>query len=108
MTYKEIEALSPEAYLNPENFTTAMDYAPGREYAAKQYAKGLEIGRASLSVHISCNGVWGATGKDGSSVSSYEGIGYHSATKDLLRGFLDSGCAIDVYRYGVKGATRIK
>ena len=47
---------------------------------------------------ISENGVWGAQLKDGSHLSSYEVLGYHACTADLLRGLLDSGVPIRVYR----------
>jgi hypothetical protein len=99
--YKELNDLKPEAFLVWEAFDTAFDgpYGGG-ERGTEQYQKGLEIGHKSRYVFICCNSTWGARGKDGSQTSSYEGIGYHSCTKWLLRGFLDSGCPVKVYRSG--------
>ncbi len=106
-SYTELEALEPEAYLNPDNFKTGWDNNnPARQ--KQQYDKGLEVGAESEVVFISCNGTWGARGKDNSHTTSYEGIGYHSNTDALLRGFLDSGCKIVVYRYNKRGPTVIK
>lgn len=97
--YTELNALAPEEFLNWEQFTTPFDNANNHAYRKDQYQKGLEIGARSLYVSISCGSTWGASGKDGSSTSSYCGIGYHAGTADLLRGFLDSGVPIKVYRY---------
>jgi len=43
--------------------------------------------------------------KDGSSMTSYEKIGYHANTADLLRGFIDSAVPIKVYRDTTEGIT---
>jgi hypothetical protein len=51
-----------------------------------------------VSVSISVTGTWGATGKDGSTTTSYERIGYHSCTAPLMRGFLDGPAEIVVFR----------
>jgi hypothetical protein len=67
-------------------------------YQSKQYQHGLDIGRNASSVHIAVNSTWSARMKDGASLSSYEGIGYHACTADLLRGFIDSGVRIVVHR----------
>lgn len=61
------------------------------------YQKGLELGKECQKITIATNNVWGASTKDGASISSYEKIGYHSHTEELLRGFWDSGCPIQVY-----------
>lgn len=98
MTYKELSALPPEAYLDPENFRTENDHLPPSKYAKEQHEKGLLTGLRSRQISIAINSVWGAIGLDGSSTSSYEGIGYHSRTAELLQGFLDSGCRIVVHR----------
>ena len=87
--------LQPEDYLHPEKFVTPYD---GTAYATQQYAKGLEIGENYQQVHIATNGVWGAS-KPNESVSSYEIIGYHSCTADLLQGFIDSRCTLIVHRW---------
>jgi hypothetical protein len=99
-TYAHLQALPPGAYLVPENFRTLWDDRnPAR--AAEQYNKGLKIGREAIAfgghVSIACNGTWGAAAAG--SISSYEGIGYHGETAALLRGFIDSGCTIVVYRH---------
>lgn len=101
-TYKELAALSAFAYLSTDNFRTMFDaqhVASGEfGYAARQYKSGLEVGQKSTEIHIAVNSVWSARGKDGGHTSSYEGIGYHACTADLLRGFIDSGCKIIVHR----------
>lgn len=106
-TYEELEALEPEAYLNPGNFLTPWD-ALDSSYSRQQYEKGMRIGQEASTVYIAINGTWSARMKDGSHISSYEGIGYHSGTSALLKGFLDSGCRVSVYRRHLKGETVIK
>jgi len=114
--YAELTALDPHEYLNWQQFETVADSFPEnikRNLAAEQYRRGLDMGKVSTQVHISSNGVWGATqpskyGDGVCSVQSYEGIGYHACTKDLLHGFIDSGVEIVVYRYGKSGATKIQ
>jgi hypothetical protein len=97
MEYHEIEKLPAEAFLNPNNFTTDWDkMSPG--YAEEQYQTGLKYGKECSKITISERGVWGGTLKNGGYLSSYEGIGYHSCTSHLLKGFLDSGVEIHVYR----------
>ena len=119
--YEELNALPPSAFLNWENFGTPFD-VPGDDYAQKQYAKGLEIGRKSKmcgprlfgergqgAVYIRADGTWAAdtpptfsSGTMAGFCSSYEGIGYHRATADLLHGFIDSGARIVVSRWWAK------
>lgn len=98
-TYAELNALPPEAFLDPNNFKTGYDTLPPREYAQQQYEKGLKISNESTEVGISANGTWYACGIDGSYTSSYEGCGYHACTADLLRGFLSGTAKFVVYRY---------
>jgi hypothetical protein len=108
-SYAELQALAPTEYLNWQQFETLFDSWPcNAKLAAEQYRRGLDLGKVSIQVHISSNGVWGATqpskyGEGMCHVQSYEGIGYHAGTKDLLHGFIDSGVEIVVYRYGQKG-----
>lgn len=91
------EDMSASDYLNPQLFTTGFDDAS--PYGAdEQYRKGLAIGSASEEVVIAVNSTWSARGLDGSSTTSYEKIGFHANTADLLRGFIDSGCQIRVWR----------
>lgn len=110
MTYAELEKLPAEAYLNPDNFKTAMDSLPEKGYAEKQYQHGLQVGREANLIWINARSVWGADLKNGGMCSSSEGIGYHSCTSDLLRGFLDSGTPIQVSRWNGDNyvETRIK
>lgn len=96
-------------YLVPANFVTGWDadgatMQDGRsrqEYADSQYATGLDYGRQCrgggyILIHLD-NGRWLAQLTRGAFVSSYECIGLHANTAELLRGFLDSGCEIRVY-----------
>lgn len=102
-TYEILNALPPESFLNPDNFDTKYD---SQAYGLEQYQNGFEIGKESKYVVISANSTWFAKNKNGGSTHSYEGIGYHANTKDLLRGFLDSGCKVIVYRLTDKGITK--
>ena len=103
MNYKELSAIPPETYLHPEKFQTVTDSLPPSKYAQEQHQKGLLTGLHAREITVSCSSVWGATMLDGGALSSYEGIGYHSRTAELLQGFLDSGCKIVVYRHGPLG-----
>lgn len=98
ISYSILNSLPAEAFLLASNFGQPTPEVEPTGYAKEQYEKGLRIGQESLYVSIACNSTWGARGKDGSSTSSYEGIGYHAGTGWLLKGFLDSGCPIVVYR----------
>lgn len=98
--YRVLNALPAEAFLRPEDFVTGYDVHLRREgYDRKQYEKGLNYSRQAASVIISINCTWAANLRDGSSVASYEGIGYHACTADLLRGFLDGPARVVVYRW---------
>ena len=101
--YSILNNLAPAAFLVAADFKTMFDGAANAEYRTKQYEQGLAIGKRSQYVTIACNGTWGAQGLDGSSTCSYEGIGYHAGTADLLQGFIDSGVPIVVYRYSESG-----
>lgn len=99
--YRELNDLKPETFLDWEAFDCPLDaLGEGKGIDKEKYQKGLDIGHRSRYVFISCNGTWGARGKDGSQTTSYEGIGYHSCTRWLLKGFLDSGVPFKVYRSG--------
>lgn len=116
-TITELSAMTPDMFLNPDNFKTLSDTWPQNvSYQTEQYQKGLAIGYESEYITISVSNVWGCQFKVspahpyGGSCSSYETIGYHAGTAALLRGMLDSGCPIKVYRYGSedgKGYMRI-
>ncbi len=110
--YSELEKLSVSDYLNPQNFVTDWDSMHGAEKRAAKYAEGLRIGTESREIFINYKSVWGAKGLNGSHTSSYEGIGYHAITSELLRGFLDSGKPIVIVRSAASsdgfGAWRIE
>ena len=93
--YTQLESLDYSAYLNWQSFETAYDTP---ERAKDQYEKGLAIGKEARFITLSYKGVWGYV-RGNSTCSSYEGIGYHANTKDLLHGFLDSGAVVIVYRW---------
>jgi hypothetical protein len=95
MLAHECEITAPENYLNPNLFSTVFD-RPDR--AKDQYAKGLELGKEWPRISIGVNGTWSGC-RFGAAVDSYEKIGYHANTRELLQGFLDSGTQIFVYRW---------
>ncbi len=95
--YKELNAMPPESFLNPSLFITDYDTINPKR-ADEQYASGLETGRRCKAIIICANGTWSADTNDGGWITSYEGIGYHAHTASLLRGFIDSGTKIVVYR----------
>ena len=98
MDYKTLSEKPAHEYLIPENFRTDWDGRAGDAKREEQYRTGLHWSGKCSRISIGTNSVWSATTKEGSSVSSYEGIGYHSCTADLLRGFLDGPAEIVVYR----------
>lgn len=102
-TYARLNAMPAESFLNPDNFKTETDHLPEKGYAEKQYQLGLRISNESKEVGVSANGTWWARGKNGSQTTSYEGIGYHSCTADLLRGLLAGEAKFIVYRWTDEG-----
>jgi hypothetical protein len=104
MDYQTLNALSPEEFLTPEKFQTEYDRTPaGREAA---YKEGLRISGLATEVYVNYMGTWGAHLATGGLLSSYEGIGYHAYTADLLRGFLDGPAPVAIYRYDGQKITR--
>jgi len=100
--YHELEKLDAMEYLNWQQFATPFDSLPSHvadKTAERQYQAGLDIGHNATEIHLSYRGVWSSRNKSGSSTGSYEGIGYHAWTCELLHGFLDSGTPIIVHRY---------
>lgn len=103
--YHELDALPAAAFRNPDLFVTPWDTLPeniARNIAQQQYNHGLSIGQEYPVITIGAHTVWSAEKplSDGSrSLMSYEGIGYHACTADLLRGFLASPARIVIYRY---------
>lgn len=102
-TYAELNAMSAESFLKPELFKTDWDRLPVPEYRKAQFEKGLKISNASKEVGVSASGTWWAVGKDGSHTTSYEGIGYHSCTRELLEGLLAGTARFIVYRWTDEG-----
>lgn len=97
-TYKELSAKPASDYLVPENFRTDWDGPIGHPRREQQYRVGLDYSERAHRISIANNSVWGASMKDGGQLSSCEGIGYHSCTADLLRGFLDGPAEVVVFR----------
>lgn len=97
-------ALPAKAYLNPENFVTPRDKL-NRDYAIAQAQKGQQISNSAKLVSISCTGCWAANMEDDSHVTSYERIGYHVNTAELLSGFLAGHAPIVVWRETADGIT---
>lgn len=98
MTIDQLSKLPAEAFQNPDNLASDYDLLSSEDYAHSQYNKGLTIGQCSKVIHISIRNVWSAELKNGGRMSSYETIGYHAHTASLLRGFIDSGVTIVVWR----------
>lgn len=112
-SYKILNALPPEAFLNPADFVTAWGGEKDTAYLAKQREVALEASWRAYEtgghVYVSANGAWGASGP-GWFISTYEGIGYHAGTAAVLEGLLEGPAAFDVYRDvdGKVTRTRIK
>ncbi len=98
-SYAVLNAMPPEAFLNPALFVTGWDSLPANIASAPAArARGLKLKADGCnSIHITAGGVWGAKGPN-FYIESYEGIGYHANTAALLEGFLASGLPIIVYR----------
>lgn len=106
MDYKTIQALPAEAYLKPETFRTDWDSMPANVAEREErYRDGLKVSRDSERVVISARGTWSAALKNGGSLLSYEGIGYHANTEAFLRGLLDGPAPLFVVRRMANGIT---
>lgn len=111
MNYTELSQLKPTEFLNWKQFETSFDAMNNisEDRDNKQYDHGLEIGNEFDYVTISRTSVWSAgMNAGGKSVTSYEGIGYHANTTMLMKGFIDSGCDIYVYRDSLGKRVKIK
>lgn len=106
LDYPTLNAMSAESFRNPELFRTSYDAKLGDSVREKHYRTGLEVSTKSREVIIAANGIWEASRHDGSRMISYEGIGYHSCTADLLRGFLDGPAPLVIYRYNGNAVER--
>lgn len=109
MSYAVLNALPPEAFLNPESFVTSWEGEKDTAYKAKQRKAALEASERAYesggSVYVLANGTWGASA-GGWVLSTYEGIGYHAGTAEVLRGLLEGPAAFYVYRATPEGVTR--
>jgi hypothetical protein len=92
------------AFLNSLAFTT--DFDVDDEKMEKRYEQEAAKCAEYTEFSIAINGVWSARTKSGGCVSSYERIGYHAYSADLLQAALDSDCAIYVYRNGDNGIVK--
>jgi len=95
-TYRELNSRPASAFLNASAFHTAFD--GGVDRGAEKYRETFELCKGFKAFHIGAYGTWSADCKDGSFMSSYEGIGYHAYTAYLLQAVLDSDCAFFVHR----------
>lgn len=105
---------SPADILNSKNFVTGYDGPINADYRAAQYRKGKSIpaekpgrGKLILSAELCWSFAWSPEG-GGGVIHSYERIGYHAGTAELLQGFLDSGCRIEVYMLGASIPTVVR
>ncbi len=99
MDDKEIQALSPDSFLNPQQFITEHD-AKVESYGIQQERYGMTTGQASHTILIDRHGTWFAYKLNGGMITSGdERIGIHANTSDLLKGFLASPASIVVQRY---------
>ena len=76
-----------------------------KEDKDQQYKYGLKISNEAKTIYISDSCCWSAAMKDGSFLSAYERVGYHSCTSQLLQGFLDGSAEIVVSRWDGKHFT---
>ena len=99
MNDQELQALSPDSFLNPQQFTTEHD-AKVEGYAIQQERHGMTVGQASHTILIDRYGTWFTYKLDGGMVTSGdERMGIHANTADLLKGFLASPASIVIQRY---------
>ena len=100
-SYKVLNALPAEAFLDPEAFVTSWEGEKDTAYKAKQRKAALDASARAYetggSVYVLENGTWGASGS-GWCLTTYEGIGYHAGTAEVLRGLLEGPAAFYVYR----------
>jgi len=92
----DLNSRPASAFLNADAFRTGYDVDLVR--SQNRYRDELSKCADYVDFHIGINGVWSATTKGGADVSSYERIGYHAYSADLLQAALDSDCAFIVHR----------
>jgi hypothetical protein len=89
--YDVTQTIQPSKYVTEYD---SMHQAPGG-LADRQYAKGLEMGRRGDVITISRRGVWSAAHGDGAGHTfSYETLGLHACTLNLIEGWLVGGATI--------------
>jgi hypothetical protein len=106
-SYSELNLMPAKSFLNPSLFETGYDSLPSHseENKSRKYAYGLAIANEYEEVGVSCNGTWYASSPL-KQLSSYEGIGYHALTSQLLAGLLAGKARVVIYRYSDNGVTR--
>jgi len=87
MEKEELIDLSPQEYLNPDKFITALEEETNEETNNAQYKKGLYHSNNYYTVGVAFDGSWFAVCK-GASVVTGECIGRSPCTAALLRGLL--------------------
>ncbi len=95
-SYLDLNARSVSAFLDASAFRTSFDVSKDR--GKERYQRELLCCAEYVTFHIGINGTWSATTREGGSVTSYEGIGYHAYTAELLQAVLDSDCAFVIHR----------
>lgn len=98
-THNYVNNLSPEVFLKPEIFKTINDLDQIK--AAESYSYGRYLSERSNRIGISSFTTWFASTKDGRMLSFSKIIGIDSYTSDILKGFLDGGAEVVVYRYNL-------
>lgn len=84
--------------LKAEDFKSPLDSWSPASYAEEQYQAGLKLAQQGAEIHIAINGVWSARMPDGAHISSYEKLGYHGRTSNLVQGWIDGGATIIDHR----------
>lgn len=83
-----------------EAYATDYDNWPqNRQVKQEQYERGQKYARECVYIAISVSGCWSARRKDGASVQSYEVIGRHAHTNQLVKAWLESGIPVRDHRY---------
>ncbi len=97
-SYKELNALPAEKFLDWEFFKTNYEIENSKEAVEKAYAKAYDMLKDAKAFYIGETSVWSADLKSGGFLSSYEGIGYHALSCYVLKAALDLNLTIQVHR----------
>lgn len=77
--------------VDPNDFRTDFDgLHDGTAYPEQQFAAGEKLAKEGYVLTIGQSGTWVASRSERDTIVSYERLGYHACTKDLLRGFLSA------------------